>query len=74
MNSKLVLAALARVIAQSASVFASAVLWFLLTGVAGVAVLVVGVFVLAGSGWACIAGGAALVLISALIARGMSHG
>lgn len=52
----------------------SALVWFLLTGIAGMALIVAGVAVLAGTGWALVAAGAFLIFTAALIGQGMKHG
>lgn len=63
-------AALRRVLA----VVMSALMWFLLTGIAGMALVVAGVAILAGTGWALVAAGAFLIFTAALIGQGMKHG
>lgn len=50
----------------------SALLWFFLLRLAGAASAVVGVYVIAGTGWALIAAGAGLIALSELIRRGMT--
>jgi len=59
-----------RVVAAGLSAF----LWFLLMGAAGMALVIAGVFVLLGFGWALIAAGAFLLFTAALIGRGMTNG
>ena len=54
--------------------FVSAVLWFLLMVAAGVAMLVAGVYVLAGTGWALIAGGAFCISAAVFIRKGLTNG
>jgi hypothetical protein len=50
----------------------SAMAWFLILGLGGTAMIVTGVLVLFGAGWAFIAGGVFLLLGSAFIRRGMN--
>lgn len=48
--------------------------YIVLIGLCGMAGIVTGVHMLAGSGWACITGGTMAVLTAALISRGLSNG
>jgi hypothetical protein len=48
--------------------------WLLLLSVSGTSVMVVGVYILAGSGYACIAAGVLLMLGGSIIYRGMNDG
>ncbi|MDP9991975.1 hypothetical protein J2W28_001003 [Variovorax boronicumulans] len=59
---------------RALAVAMSALVWFLLCGAAGMALVVAGVAVLFGTGWALIAAGAFLIFTAALIGRGMKHG
>ena len=52
----------------------SALVWFLALGATGIALVVAGVAVLAGAGWALITAGAFLIFTAALIGQGMKHG
>lgn len=52
----------------------SALVWFLVMGAAGMALVVAGIAVLVGAGWALIAAGVFLIFTAALIGRGMKHG
>lgn len=53
---------------------ASAVVWLLTFGVLGFALLVSGVGVLYGAGWALIAGGVACLAAAAFIKQGLTNG
>jgi hypothetical protein len=53
------------------SVLVSALTWFFLTRAAGAAIAVTGVYVLAGFGWALIAGGVLLLAVSEFIRQGL---
>lgn len=59
---------------RALAVAMSALVWFLLCGAAGMALMVAGVAVLLGTGWALIAAGAFLIFTAGLIGRGMKHG
>jgi hypothetical protein len=50
----------------------SALAWFLILGVGGTAMIVAGVCLLFGAGWAFIAGGVFMLLGSAFIRKGMN--
>jgi hypothetical protein len=50
----------------------SALAWFLILGLGGTAMIVAGVCLLFGAGWAFIAGGAFMLLGSAFIRKGMN--
>lgn len=52
----------------------TALIAFLLISLAGLGLLCAGVFVLAGPGWALIAGAASLLCVAAFIRRGMIDG
>lgn len=52
----------------------SAVVWLLIFGVLGLALLVSGVGVLYGAGWALIAGGVACLAAAAFIKQGLTNG
>jgi hypothetical protein len=56
------------------AVLASAMTWLVGCAVTGAAVTVAGVFLLAGTGWALIAVGLFLFLVSGLIRIGITHG
>ncbi|WP_158318702.1 hypothetical protein [Advenella mimigardefordensis] len=47
---------------------------FMLTALAGLASLVAGVYVLAGTGWALCAAGASLLIVSTFIRKGLTSG
>lgn len=51
----------------------SAILWFVLLGLAGIGLVVGGVYLLAGLPWALIAGGVFLLLVTALVGKGMNN-
>lgn len=59
---------------RALAVAMSALVWFLLCGFAGMSLVVAGVAVLLGTGWALIAAGAFLIFTAALIGQGMKHG
>lgn len=61
-----------RVLQQASQVAVSPMLWFLLTAFGGAALVAHGVNILAGSGWASVAGGVFLLLGAAFISRGMN--
>ncbi|CAA2106025.1 hypothetical protein [Variovorax paradoxus] len=67
------LAAGASLLAVVGAVALSALLWFIVLGAAGIGLVVAGVYVLAGLGWALIAAGVFLLLVTALVGRGMNH-
>jgi hypothetical protein len=50
----------------------SALVWFLILGLGGTAMIVAGVCLLFGAGWAFIAGGVFMLLGSAFIRKGMN--
>lgn len=54
-------------------VLTSAVLWLLLLGVLGFVAIVFGIYQIAGSGWAFVAGGIALLAVAAFIRQGVAH-
>jgi len=51
---------------------ASALAWFLLLGLAGAGLIVAGVAILFGNGWALIVGGVVLLLGAAFVRKGMN--
>jgi hypothetical protein len=51
----------------------SALLWFALLGLAGIGLMVGGVYLLAGTAWALIAAGVFLLLVTALVGKGMNN-
>lgn len=55
-------------------VLTSPITYILLLGIFGMGSIVTGVQLLAGAGWAAIAGGTMAVFTAALIARGLNHG
>jgi hypothetical protein len=67
------LAAGASLLAVVGAIALSALLWFVLLGAAGIGLIVAGVYVLAGFGWALISAGVFLLLVTALVGRGMNH-
>lgn len=67
------MAAGASLLAVVGAVALSALLWFIVLGAAGIGLVVAGVYVLAGLGWALIAAGVFLLLVTALVGRGMNH-
>ncbi|MFS2047553.1 hypothetical protein ACEN9J_03095 [Variovorax sp. Varisp41] len=67
------LAAGASLLAVVGAIALSALLWFVLLGAAGIGLVVAGVYVLAGFGWALITAGVFLLLVTALVGRGMNH-
>ncbi len=67
------LAAGASLLAVVGAIALSALLWFVLLGAAGIGLIVAGVYVLAGFGWALITAGVFLLLVTALVGRGMNH-
>ena len=52
----------------------SALVWMLLAGLAGLILLTLGVYHLAGPGWAMIAAGASFLSIARFIQAGMTNG
>lgn len=52
----------------------NALICFVLAALAGFSLLCAGVWVLAGTGWALLAGGAAMLCIAGFIQRGMTSG
>lgn len=50
----------------------SALAWFLILGLGGTGMIVAGVFLLFGAGWAFIAGGVFMLLGAAFIRKGMN--
>lgn len=68
------LASAAAALRRALAIVMSALVWFLLTGAVGMALVVAGVAVLAGTGWALVTAGAFLIFTAALIGRGMKHG
>lgn len=67
------LAAGASLLAVVGAIAVSALLWFIVLGAAGIALVVAGVYALAGLGWGLIAAGVFLLLVTALVGRGMNH-
>ena len=65
---------MAGVLRRAAVAALSALVWFLLLGFMGMGLVVAGVAVLLGTGWALIAAGAFLIFTAALIGQGMKHG
>lgn len=59
---------------RALSAILSALVWFLFCGAAGMGLVVAGVALLFGTGWALVAAGAFLIFTAALIGRGMKHG
>jgi hypothetical protein len=51
----------------------SALLWFVLLGLSGIGLVVGGIYVLAGLPWALIAAGVFLLLVTALVGKGMNN-
>lgn len=47
---------------------------FIVSALGGLVLLVAGVFLLQGAGWALVAGGAALFAVSAFLRKGMTSG
>lgn len=52
----------------------NALYFFIATAVAGLALACAGTWVLAGTGWALIAGAASMLIIAAFIRRGLTSG
>lgn len=52
----------------------TALIAFLVSGLAALALFCAGVYVLAGAGWALIAGGASLLCVAAFIRQGLTNG
>lgn len=67
------LAAGASLLAVVGAIALSALVWFIVLGATGIALVVAGVYVLAGLGWALVAAGVFLLLVTALVGRGMNH-
>lgn len=65
---------MARAILAAAAAAVSPVLWFYLVLLAGLALVVAGVAVLVGLGWAMIAAGACCLLVAYFIFRGVTNG
>jgi len=69
--------ALRRITALAAVILswlASAGLWMAVSGIGGGGLVVAGVYLIAGAGWALIAAGIFLLLFATLIFRGMTGG
>ena len=64
----------AGIIAALSGVAASAVVWMLATALLGIGLIVCGVYVLAGFGWALIAGGASALGVAMFIRKGLTDG
>lgn len=55
------------------AVLASAITWMVVTGLAGMGAIVIGVHHLAGPGWSYVAAGVSLVAVSAFIRKGLAN-
>ena len=56
------------------AIAASALTWMLVLGAAGFVLIVAGVYILAGIGWAFIAGGVACLVLAYFVHRGVTDG
>lgn len=65
---------IAALLRRLAAAILQALVWFLLLGALGMSLVVAGVAVLFGTGWALIAAGVFLIFTAALIGQGMKHG
>lgn len=52
---------------------ASASVWLMFFGLGGPALIIAGVYILLGLGWAFVVGGVACIAIANLIAKGIAH-
>lgn len=62
------------VFSVTSAVVTSALLWIVIISLAGAGCIIFGIHMLAGDAWACIAGGISLLLLAALIRRGLIGG